>query len=53
MNDFISIVCYIIGDWISRSPLCYLKIGGSAYQNFMKWSVYFDKREKIWKKPSE
>lgn len=49
MNDFLAIVCYMIGNWISRSPLCNFRIGGAAYQKLMAWSVNLDKKEKIWR----
>ena len=48
MKDFLSLVCFMLGDWISRSPLANFEIGGTAYQKLMKWSVELDKSEKIW-----
>lgn len=48
MRDFLSLVCYMLGDWISRSPLANFEIGGTAYQKLMKWSVELDRNDKIW-----
>jgi len=48
MRDFLSLVCYMLGDWISRSPLANFEIGGTAYQKLMKWSVDLDRNDKIW-----
>lgn len=49
MNDTLALIFYMIGDWISRSPLCNFRIGGIAYQKLMLWSLDLDKKEKIWK----
>lgn len=48
MRDFLSLVCFMMGDWVSRSPLVNLEIGGMVYQRLMKWSVELDRNDKIW-----
>lgn len=53
MSDILALVCYMLGDWISRSPLCNLRIGAMAYQKLMLWSSGLDKNDKIWRTPNE
>ena len=53
MSEILALICYMLGDWISRSPLCNFRIGAVIYQKLMLWSCDLDKKEKIWKTPNE
>ena len=48
MMDTLALICFMLGDWISRTPLLNIKIGWMAYQKLMLWTVELDKHDKLW-----